>query len=773
MNKKKGNIISAALLLAIFALSVFYIAILNTRTLLNAEVVAEKGVFDFKRNTFEDHKLLVLRGEVEFYWNQLLTPADFQTNNIPHPIDYIYIPEIWNKHLIDGKEINSYGFASYHFKIQLPEDDVYAIKIKEFETAYKIWVNGDLLTETGIVGKTKESMQASWRRKLIFFKTTNKTADVVIQISNFQHRKGGPDTPMVFGKANDVNKYKSALVGIELVLFGVLFILSTYHIVLYFFRPKDKSFLYFSIICFVMLIRLCTTGEKIALDILPDMNWLTTIRLEYLSYQLTVPFFMLFIYQFYKQEFSLTVVKWVNYITVLFCILVLFFPPIIFTHTPIIFQAFIALISLYIFYSLIKAYLHKRENATIFILSFLAFSLIIINDILFYNNLINTGYLLPYGMFIIAYALSIVLSKNVAMAFVNMENLSLQLDQHNKLLEQNVQDRTEQIRIQKEELEQQASTLKKNNEQLKELSAFKESLTEMIIHDLKNPLNIILNFSKDERVVFAGNQMLNLVHNLLDVQRYENSAMKLNLETVSVQELIQQAAFQMNFLTKEKDIHLSIKQSKNYLILVDPEIINRVFVNLLSNALKFTPNKGDVTIFIKEKFNSISICFSDSGPGIPPDQKNVIFEKFGQFIIQRAGRSGSTGLGLTFCKLAIEAHRGSIDFTSILGKGATFCCTLPKQRISNEPVKQIFSATTDSIPIDQMQFSSEEKLILSEIVEKLSNAEIYEIGKIKTLMKNIDENQTDNIKRWITAVQKALLNSDTELFSALLHLIRK
>lgn len=773
MLRKKENIISIGLFLALFIFFVFYITTLRSRIIINHDVKGINGIFDFTHTNFETDKLNGLDGKVEFYWNQLLTPDDIKINPNNKPDDYIQIPGVWNGTEINGQELKGYGFATYHFRLLLPEDDLYGLKIKEFENAYKLWVNGKLMTETGIVGRTKESMVPSWRRKTLFFQTTNKVADVVIQVSNFQHRKGGPEDIIVFGKASDVYNLRNTLSAMELFLMGVLLILGTYHLVLYTFRPKDKVSLYFSIICLLIMIRMITTGEKVILEIMPRLNWLTAIKLEYLSYKLIVPFFLLFLNQFYREEISAKLIKVMSYIAAVFCLAVIFLPPVMFTYTPIVYQLIIVGIAIYAFMVLLKASLQKRENALVFFISYTIFFMVVLNDVLYYNKIINTGFLLPYGIFVLAYAQSIILSKNVSLAFINIERLSDKLSQTNIELEKKVIERTQQISDQKEELEKQANMLIESNEQLKELNAFKENLTDMIIHDLKSPLNIVLNFSKDDRVVFAGNQMLNLVHNLLDVQRYENSKMKLNLENISVHKLLKNAVFQMNFLIKEKNIELQLRQSKDYIINVDPEIIHRVFVNLLSNALKFTPTKGLVTIYIKEKLNTVSICFSDSGPGIPKDQKNVIFEKFGQFIVQRTGRSGSTGLGLTFCKMAIEAHQGNISFTSVLGKGATFCCTLPKTAVADSIIpKDNQGNISPEANFNALEFTTEDKLLLTGIIEGLASSKIYEIGKIKQLIKNIDPEQTDNIKLWINHLQRAMLNSDEELFKALIEKIK-
>jgi signal transduction histidine kinase len=111
----------------------------------------------------------------------------------------------------------------------------------------------------------------------------------------------------------------------------------------------------------------------------------------------------------------------------------------------------------------------------------------------------------------------------------------------------------------------------------------------------------------------------------------------------------------------------------------DENKLRRTLVNLLGNAIKFTPSGGTVTIGVRHSREGPSVVFSisDTGEGIPAEAFGRIFEKFGQVQSRQGGRIMSTGLGLTFCKLAVEAHGGQIAVESVPGQGSTFCFTIP------------------------------------------------------------------------------------------------
>jgi signal transduction histidine kinase len=124
--------------------------------------------------------------------------------------------------------------------------------------------------------------------------------------------------------------------------------------------------------------------------------------------------------------------------------------------------------------------------------------------------------------------------------------------------------------------------------------------------------------------------------------------------------------------------------------MADHDIIFRVLQNLLANAIKFTPRKGGlIRLAIEPSQDRVRVSFQDNGPGIAPEYRQKIFEKFGQVELRASRQINSTGLGLTFSKLAVEAHGGRIGVDSEAGKGSSFWFELPV----NGPVPSEEAAT--------------------------------------------------------------------------------
>ncbi len=109
----------------------------------------------------------------------------------------------------------------------------------------------------------------------------------------------------------------------------------------------------------------------------------------------------------------------------------------------------------------------------------------------------------------------------------------------------------------------------------------------------------------------------------------------------------------------------------------DSELLRRILVNIIGNAIKFSPEGGAIRVSVRAEHRSVRVMVTDQGPGIPAEYHDKIFDKFGQVESRQTGRKYSTGLGLAFCKMAVEAQGGRIGLDSEIGAGSTFWFTLP------------------------------------------------------------------------------------------------
>lgn len=237
--------------------------------------------------------------------------------------------------------------------------------------------------------------------------------------------------------------------------------------------------------------------------------------------------------------------------------------------------------------------------------------------------------------------------------------------------------------------------LQKNYKLLEELETARDNLTHMIIHDLRTPLTSVIagmqtlevvgDINEEQKSVMGiaisgGETLLGMINDLLDVDKAEAGSLQLEYGAVSVLDLVKSAVGQVASLAEVAQLEL-VQQVPSDLPLLsaDDGKLRRTLVNLLGNAIKFTPAGGTVTIEATYDAlrQTMNFCVSDSGEGIPSEAFDRIFEKFGQVESRSAGRVFSTGLGLTFCKMAVEAHGGHIEVQSTPSKGSNFCFDIP------------------------------------------------------------------------------------------------
>lgn len=234
------------------------------------------------------------------------------------------------------------------------------------------------------------------------------------------------------------------------------------------------------------------------------------------------------------------------------------------------------------------------------------------------------------------------------------------------------------------------------NRRLYEEQKTQDLLSSMIVHDLKAPLSALIstfqfleidphsNLSQNSRNFIkrgsaAGQQMLRMVESLLDERKLKNQNMMLNQEPVNLAEALDGILDMLLPLFQMYNTHPQIDLAPNLPhLFADPIILQRVLENLLDNALKYTPTEGKIFIVAKQvKAEFVQISIADQGGGIPPQERERIFEPFAQLDnpLGEQTRRG-VGLGLAFCKLAVEAMGGQIWVDPYRDIGAAFCFTV-------------------------------------------------------------------------------------------------
>ncbi|GAB4030172.1 MAG: hypothetical protein Fur0012_05680 [Elusimicrobiota bacterium] len=225
----------------------------------------------------------------------------------------------------------------------------------------------------------------------------------------------------------------------------------------------------------------------------------------------------------------------------------------------------------------------------------------------------------------------------------------------------------------------------------KELERIKEEFLHSITHDLRNPMGAIKGFvefmlkeipgplTEAQRKMLvsmdrAAFRLLGMVNNILDIAKMEAGKMDINLADTDMAEVARKSVELMESLAAKKKIAFEVLADSAYLISCDAQLMERVFINLIGNAIKFTPENGKIMIGMKKDREWFYAWVEDTGEGLPMDYVDRVFEKFEQVKGQKAG---GTGLGLTICKHITRAHLGDIWAEQEAGKGARFVFKIP------------------------------------------------------------------------------------------------
>jgi len=686
---------------------------------------AIKGVLDLTGWDLDKDGPVNLVGEWEFYWRKHLESKDFRNGNLPVRTGFINLPGYWNGYVVDGEALSGEGYATYRLKVIMNDQTGnFAIKLRDISAAFTIYVNEKKLCSTGIVGKSFETTVPRSLPKILDFISEGDQIEIMLQISNFHHRLGGPWEVVRFGREKDVREVRERSLAFDLILFGCILIMGFYHLGLFTLRSNERSTLYFGLFCFIIALRLLITGERYLIYLFPGIGWELMYKLEYLSFYLAVPIFVMFVHSLFFHEFPKLILRIIQFLGIIFSILVIVTPARIFSHTVQLYQIFTIVSCIYGIFVLGLSSAKKREGAFIILIGSLILFLTVINDVLYSSTVIQTGYFAPFGLFIFIYAQAFILSLRFSKSFNLIEI------QRKELQETNISYRHEIS-----ERRHVEETLRDSEEKLFR-SKKMESLGLLaggVAHDLNNVLSgivsypelILMDLPEDsklrnpiETMQEAGNRATAIVQDLLTVARGAATTK----EPINLNDIIGDYLNSPEFKKLGQFYPaVAIKTSfdTNLLNICGSDVhIRKVVMNLVSNASEAIEGGGNVTISTMNRYvdrplrgyddvnigEYVVLAVSDDGSGISSDDLKRIFEPF--YTKKIMGRSG-TGLGLAVVWNVVQDHKGYIDVTTY-ENGTTFELYFPitREEISGQDL---------SIPIKYYKGNGESILVVDDV----------------------------------------------------------
>ena len=406
---------------------------------------ARQGVVDLSALDLQQADPIRLDGSWEFYWKQLLTPADFKAGQSPVASGYLVFPAAWNDTLSNGRKRESAGYATFRLRILPgPARQELTLQLGELYSAYRLWVNGSLRVENGIIGKKASEEIPAQAIRQIRLQLDGQPLELLLQVSNYHHRSGGVVGPIRLGATEKLESAQLKQWALALLCIGSLLVMGFYHIGLYGIRKKDRAPLYFGIYSLLWAGSSLTsnaTDWAVNLLVAHYPPWFIN-RFDLICFVLSLPVGYSFFRTLYPAEFSRHLQQITLFVALVATVLGLILPTMAFTTIVPAFYLFAMAMILYCLVMLFRAMRTGREAAVLILAGFLVMGATGINDMLYDLQLIQSVYLIHIGMFIFIFFQAIALSFRFSRSFHAVEQLSTELFDKNRTLEDEMAERT-------------------------------------------------------------------------------------------------------------------------------------------------------------------------------------------------------------------------------------------------------------------------------------------------------------------------------------------
>jgi len=647
------------------------------------ETVVKKGILDLRDYDFLTSGPVELEGEFEFYWNQMLNPA---IEGDSGEMIYVKVPGNWTKLRRQHPEVTRYGFATYRVVILLPEKmDEIALKVKDVYSASGYFLNGKAIDYLGFPGVNKLQTVIRYSRPLMIGSVNDQRVELLIRVSNFDNRLSGITGGITIGEVGQMQEHREKELFRGHFLIGAFLIIGIYFLGLYLIRTEQYR-LYFSMLCMLMALRVVMIMEIPVIDTL-NLNGLTSARLDYLNIYFFAPFFILMIRSIFPIEFPVLIFRISIWISVIFIAIVIVSPISLFSYSMPVFFGFFILVSMVFLYVIVLAWVRGRSHAPAYTIGLVILFAGTLNDMLNEIDAINTFLIVHYTMFIYLLVYAYIFADKSNTLQKKAEALAEEVNISRKNLEGLVEKRTTELQSVSDELGRQKKKLESTNKDLVEAIQARNRLFAIIGHDVRAPIGYNLQAlemlienpglpekEREEllRMMASSSEVTyNLLDNLLVWGRSQTGKLKATPTRVNVKELIDESLELINIGLKEKHLKVEVYVSEEHFVEADRDQLYIVIRNLVSNAMKFTPEKGNIYISSKKVNGEVVISVRDTGIGIPGPIQSKLMDQQSQVSTNGTRGEKGSGLGLKICQEIMQTNKGWMDIESKSGQGTT------------------------------------------------------------------------------------------------------
>ena len=408
--------------------------------------LVKNGTIDLLDNHFNKGEIIQLDGNWQFYWKEILTPDSFAVNdNRQHLI--VNTPATWKNLSKKNEEIEPNGYATYRLKIRV-NNGYYFIKIPPIHSATIVWINGERVASTGIIGSSKKLERPKTIETVLPVSVKKNQIDLIINNSNFHHERGGLKSSLEFGSGKYFYKEFLLRFIFELFISILFFTIGLFHITIYLFNNEESKLynLLFGLLAITFSIRLLVISSSVLYFIFPQINWFFMMRMEWILAISVILFGLIYIVFKYHEDSIKILNKILISIGTIITISYLFIDTTIITKTLLLVYTYGIAVVLYVSAIVVKAYLNRRKDSRmmLFGLFMLAISLFVE---FYYHYILGI-----YVNFITIGFLAIMLGHSINLV-LRLIAISQKVNNYKIHLEEMIRDRTKELEESKLQLE--------------------------------------------------------------------------------------------------------------------------------------------------------------------------------------------------------------------------------------------------------------------------------------------------------------------------------
>lgn len=660
--------------------AIYFIALLFFLPLFPAtgSPLVRDGILDLRQEE-SPVTYIKLRGEWEFYWHQFIDPGNGEMPPVS-PTLYAEVPSYWVQYDEEIPGVTGTGYGTYRLVVLFPEGsrDTLALHVPVFDASFELFLNGKPAGANGRVGTSAEESRPGYAPYLKDIILTKDTLEILIHVSNFEHRRGGFWKTMSLGDYQYMHTRFERNKLINYTLIGLLIGAFSLFLLFFIMDRRKSGFLFFALTAFGILLRLMNTGEYPG-NYFMDLPWAWLVRLEYIGTYTAFIFGILFL----VSVFPGSVKKWIiriNTIVFTVAIAVTVISPVpVFSYLILLLQAALILFLLYFTVYSFLGMLKRRYHETLFFFSIAVFLAATINDSLLSHSISGASneYLIPVAFFVVISSNTMILLNQWVTDYREKERLNREVNDINRNLEQIIENRTRELNLKNQELERSLS--------------LKNKLFSIIAHDLKSPVSTLAQYTemmidneelRNQRDIGASvkemtHSLIDLIDNLIYWGMSQRKKIEFHPRDTDLEKLVEKgiSLFKQKLALKKIKVETTLPEAFHGWC--DPDLISIAVRNLLSNAIKFTPTGGRIRISGKRENGRVTLSVGDNGQGMSPEKVSELMENSHILSTNGTENEKGTGLGFLVVRDLVTLNGGTLTLKSEPGRGTEVLFSLP------------------------------------------------------------------------------------------------